>query len=109
MAKCYFGQVRPTSDALFPCQYSALTRLPVSGDLSPVLDICLRLAKKMLRQILGIQSGDEVKELMLGRTPLAPNFSIGRTPLLIREHHQNSVDQAERSLVSNHGVSSSDL
>ena len=85
-----------------------LTRLPVLGDLSPVVDICLCLAKKMLRQILGIQSGDEVKELMLGRT-LASNFSIGRYPLLIREYHQNSEDQAERSLVSNHGVSSLDL
>lgn len=32
----------------------------------------------MLKQILGIESGDEVKELMLGRTCRTPNFTIER-------------------------------
>ena len=63
---------------------------------------------EMLRQILGIESGDEVKELMLGKTYQVPNLSIRRPPLLISEH-QSSEDQAERSLVSDYDVFNSDI
>lgn len=39
---------------------------------------------------------------MLGRASAAPDFSIVCPRWLIREHHQNSVDQAESYSVSDH-------
>ena len=59
----------------------------------------------MLRSTLGIESGDEVKELMLGKICPPPTPSNERSSLLTREHHQNLEDQAERFLVSDYDVS----
>ena len=59
----------------------------------------------MLRLTLGIESGDEVKELMLGKICPASTLSIERSSLLTREHQQSLEDQAERSLVSGYDVS----
>ena len=65
--------------------------------------------KKALRQILGIESGDAVKELMLGTTFSIPIFSIACPPWLIEEHYQNLEDQAEGFLVSDYNVFDLDL
>ena len=59
----------------------------------------------MLRLTLGIESGDEVKELMLGKICAAPTPSIERPFLLTRDYYQSLEDQAERSLVSDYDVS----
>lgn len=63
----------------------------------------------MLRQIIGIESGEEVKILMLGTASLDSNFSIVCPPMLIKEHDQNLGDQAEGSLVSDYNVLDLDL
>ena len=48
------------------------------GDYLPSMsrDRCPGSKKKTLRQILGIESGDEVKELMLGMAFPAPKHSL---------------------------------
>ena len=64
---------------------------------------------KMLRRALGIESGDEVKELMLGKICSAPIHSVERPSLLTNENYQNLGGQAEISLVSNYHIPDLDL
>ena len=63
----------------------------------------------MLRPTLGIESGEEVKQLMLGKICAAPNHSVEHASLLTRGNGQNLGGQAERSLVSDIRILELDL
>ena len=105
--KYFFGQVCYIPSPLFQGPYLAPNSNDTLRELPPPQvsqNPYLRSKKKLLRQMLGIESGEEVKELMLGRNLLAPGFPIVCPSMLTREHHQNLVDLAENSLVSDHDV-----
>ena len=65
--------------------------------------------RTLLRQTLGIESGDEVKELMLGMASPALKSFLECSPLLMRGIRQNLGDQVEGFLVSDHDVPNPDL
>ena len=80
------------------------------GDISPVTvlqRVCSPL-KKVLSQILGIESGEEVKQLMLGRVPPARNL-IDVCFVTNGFVHQNLDDLAENFWVSVQDAHSEDL